>query len=324
MIKPFSPGKPLILGALSGGLTSLAVMALNAAGAQAAGFAFIPFLYFDWLVRALPGWIVVPGLEAMLRLVGRFALGPTDVVAKLAENGLALVVFIGFGAASGALIGLLGEFYPRLRWPVGPAWGLASFGVTLAIEASGPLPPGIALAGDAAGQALLLLGWGSLMGFLAVAVPRAWVKNPAGGEKARAVEVDTGRRRMLGWLASVGLAAYLAWAGLSAAVKRPGHTPEPSPAPIRPSATLAPRLTVTPAPPEAVTPVAPTLADTEPDTPAARAPGGGTGADGRILPAPGTRQELTTQAAFYRVDRPVCLAAGVGWAGRQAPIHQPG
>ncbi len=323
MIKPNSPAKTwlssLQAGAAAGAAASLPVLAINYFSFRTGGLTFLPYLYFDWLVRVLPGWIVVPGLKRMLALVGRLTPGAVDTAAKTVENGLAWALFIFLSAFSGVLVAILGRRFRGAAGLQGPLWGGLLFGLSLAIEMATPPARNFTIAGIVL-QVLLFLGWGSLLGLLVSLLEGRWMVNPS--PEKTVPDVNYARRRLLAGLVGGTFGVFMAWTGLDAALRRPAPVVRaltPTLPPTRqPSATLAPIQTETllsQAPIQAMavpeitlqatsTPV-PTIvipdSEVEPDSAAARSPEG-LGPDRRILPAPGTRQELTDQAHFYRVD----------------------
>jgi hypothetical protein len=65
------------MGALLGGITSFAVIALFYLGDRLLGMPFVPFDRFDWLARMLPGGVVTAGIDAIVLLIERLNLGAT-------------------------------------------------------------------------------------------------------------------------------------------------------------------------------------------------------------------------------------------------------
>ena len=61
--------QPLRYGALLGGVTTLALVALFFLGEQFAGLPFVPFDLFDWLARVLPGDVITLGIDGIVRTI---------------------------------------------------------------------------------------------------------------------------------------------------------------------------------------------------------------------------------------------------------------
>ncbi len=93
-------------GVLLGMLLSLPVMAISYLGSAIAGLAFLPFDLFDWLARVLPGGLVTLGIDALVSILRALGLSVSET-AKLAEQLIAIALFVGAGAALGLLVALL-------------------------------------------------------------------------------------------------------------------------------------------------------------------------------------------------------------------------
>lgn len=261
------------LGALLGGLTSLPLIALLYLGEQFARLPFVPFDIFDWLARVLPGDLIALTISSMVRLIGALRLGPTSSTAKLLEQGMALALVIGGAVAVGALVALVMRRLPTLEgWKVGAGAGLLLFGIVALIEISHGLvgDPMLALLW----LLVLLGGWGALLG--------GWL-----GAESRAAVAEAGstRRSLLGQVAGGSLAVALgAWSvGRWLAGQR--------------SASGASQALVSAATDEIAGELSPVAA------PPAEL-------DNRLAPAPGTREELTSNKRFYRIDintRPIVI-----------------
>ena len=94
----------LAFGAGLGALTGLAVVALSYLGEQALALPFIPFVFFDWLTRVLPGGIITLGIDSMVRIIVGLGLGPIDVVAKTMEQLLGIALWLVASAAIGVAL----------------------------------------------------------------------------------------------------------------------------------------------------------------------------------------------------------------------------
>jgi DMSO/TMAO reductase YedYZ molybdopterin-dependent catalytic subunit len=152
----------LLVGALYGFLTSLALMAVSYLANVLINLPFLPFDLFDWITRHLPGSIVEFGIQSMVTIITALHLGPTDTTAKLAEQiqGLGLVVITGviFGLIMGWVASTRRSWLANIGWVGGV---LLWLGMVLAEinlpQASTNLFIGLVW------LLALLLGWGWLL-----------------------------------------------------------------------------------------------------------------------------------------------------------------
>jgi DMSO/TMAO reductase YedYZ molybdopterin-dependent catalytic subunit len=253
----------LVTGAWIGALTSLPVAALNWLAFRAADLPFVPFHLFDWLARVLPGNVVTFGIDLMVGLIQGFQLGPTAATAKAAEQILALFQFILIGLAFGVILAALTRSRPQRLVNSGLRGGAVLAGAFLLVEIMLGLSPS-SLAPVVVWLLVLSLAWGAALG---------WLLLQAGPAMAPAPESPLSRR---GFVTAVGGGAIGislgAW-GLASLLQAE------APAPTGTAALPVPEIVLPP--PEA--PSAEVLA-------------------ARIQPAPGTREELTSNAEFYRID----------------------
>ena len=318
----------LAVGAGLGALTGLAVVALAYLGEQALALPFIPFVFFEWLTRVLPGGLITLSIDSMVRLIVGLGLGPIDVVAKAMEQFLGIVLFL----VASAVIGLALAAWLRSRARAGriePGAGSRAGTIAGLILAIVVVMAMLALRQSPLSQpwtllwlAVLLLGWGAVLGIMlerlgaageapAVAgeIPVVAAEAPAATEAAAGPATPTppttlappqaprvgrqmGRREFLvraggGSLlvAAVagGLGALLAGEKARTGAGQPLAELQASAAgPGTPSANPAVSGTAV-APAAGAAPLPPTAA-------------------GRIAPAPGTRPEVTSTADFYRID----------------------
>lgn len=193
-------------------------MAVLAAGERWAGLPFPPFDLFDWLARTLPGRLVTVGIDGLVAVVRGLDLGPTDQVAKLIEQLMALGLFGGLAALLGAAVWLARpDAEIRLGWRLGlvmalPLWWLA-----------GPSGLGELLGG--LWLTAVLGGWGATLGW----ATRRW------REMER--QPDAGRRAVLVGLGSGTVAAVLGGASLAGLLRRPAEAPAPATTAPRPAGT---------------------------------------------------------------------------------------
>ncbi len=92
-----------------GALTSIPVMASSYLAEAIAGLPFTPFDLFDGLARILPGDLLTIGIDALVSVIAALNIGPTSSVAKTAEQGMALLMFVAIGGATGVLLRWLGR-----------------------------------------------------------------------------------------------------------------------------------------------------------------------------------------------------------------------
>ncbi len=257
--------KGLLKAALFGVLIGGAVIGVADLGHLLAGLPFIPFDLFDWITRVLPGRLVVFGIETMVGLIRMLRLGPTDTTAKLAEQGLALIQFLGTWAVFGLIVGIIARRRPE-RAPVAGAAG----GAVMAVSAmfvewargfpeSGPPAASLWLI-------FLLFGGGILLGRMI---------QPASDRAAAAEKEAISRRRFLRLVGTGSFAVMVTAAGVSLVNKK--------------KKAAAPAIEQ-----EEIQRAA------ETSGPAASPPAGEL--EKRIPAAAGTRPEWTNNPDFYRID----------------------
>jgi DMSO/TMAO reductase YedYZ molybdopterin-dependent catalytic subunit len=150
----------VISGILVGAVTSALAVAVLAFCHAAWDLPFAPFDIFEWISRALPGSIVTTGIDAMVSAIGALGIHPTSVAAKIAEQSLAIGMFVAGSAVLGAVIAVLGRRSIVLGLVAGGFW------VTCASLARAEL--GVLTPGAFACLVVALEGWGALAGVLLV------------------------------------------------------------------------------------------------------------------------------------------------------------
>ncbi len=274
-------------GALVGLVTSLAAMALLYLGQQAAGLAFVPFDMFDWMARVLPGDVITLGIDLIVDIVNVFGLGATDTAAKAIEQLMALLLF----AVVGALFGLVITWITRSRAAdeagngsgVGAIAGLVVLLAVIVVEFG--LDSAALSLGDILWLAIVFVGWGAILGRLLAPATVAPTDE----------ELQYDRRQMLLKLlgGSAGI-AITAW-GLGRFLDVSNEdTGAEQPLAV---ATVVPPSSAPTAAPESEAATAP---DARP-TPTQQLTAEATARE-RVAPAPGTREELTSNEEFYRID----------------------
>jgi DMSO/TMAO reductase YedYZ molybdopterin-dependent catalytic subunit len=286
----------LAFGVGLGVLTGLAVVALSYLCEQAFGLPFIPFVFFDWLTRALPGGIITLGIDSMVRIIVGLGLGPIDVVAKTMEQLLGIALWLVASAATGvALAAWLrrpAAARPGTGWKAGACAGL---GLALLVVIAM-----FSLHQFAAGQSWSLLwpiivlpGWGAVLGTLLERLGRPAAPSPAvPGTPGMRPRMSRREFLLLAGGGSVLIALVAGELG-SLLAKNKAHTGAGQPLGKLSAAAAAP---VTPVRPSASPVAAATGAAATATTPQPAAP------EGPGVPAPGTRPEVTSNADFYRID----------------------
>lgn len=257
----------VLIGALAGALFMLPVMAVMFAGAQAVGFSFLPFTLFDWLARNLPGAIIRFGINTMVEVITVLQLGPTSDTAKIAEQlmSLGLLPLAGFIAG-----GLFWALMPRLSKRAS-----AIPGIILGLIVAAPLlvaASTVPQSGDTDPLSTMLWNAGLLIlwGLAVNGVYQSFAEAPSTAEEgAPAADVQVIDRRQFlirvgAGTALITVAGALVGAGLGRLLTSDDAAP---------GATTAQGLPA--------------------DLPNANDP---------VIPAPGTRPEVTALADHYRID----------------------
>ena len=141
--------RTIALGAVAGGLLTMALTAVFFLANQILGLPFVPYDLFNWVTRVLPGDVVTFGIDTMIdtmRLLG-FNVAAS---AKTAERASAVLQFLALGAAAGAI------YFSVMAWRksqgerlaglvAGALFGLPMAAISLAITQS-DMPPLLSLA----------------------------------------------------------------------------------------------------------------------------------------------------------------------------------
>jgi DMSO/TMAO reductase YedYZ molybdopterin-dependent catalytic subunit len=272
---------PLVLGALLGGLTSLPLIGLSYLGERWANLPFIPFDLFEWLARTLPGGVVNVGLDSMVGIIAALNLGPIASVGKAVEQLLGVLIVIVGGAVVGLLVAVV---IRQSNWPgrsVGAMTGFLAFLFVAAFE----INYGRSVSGNPVGSllwlALLLVGWGTLLG--------VWLsaRELSGLPAARTAEFDAARRAFLVKVVGGSIGVTLAAWGVGSLLGTRQQTAGAG-QPLFPQGSATPAL-------GEVAPIAlpPSVIATATAEAAVRE---------QVPPAPGTRPDVTPNKDFYRVD----------------------
>jgi DMSO/TMAO reductase YedYZ molybdopterin-dependent catalytic subunit len=299
----------LALGALLGGITSLALMALFFLGEQFAGLPFVPFDLFDWLSRVLPGDVITTGIDFIVGTIGTFSLGPTSARAKLIEQLMALALSLGGGIVFGLVVAwiLRRSNWSQLR--VGTGVGLVAFLGVAAVELS------LGISGNPVvgllWLALTIIGWGAVLASLLGAQSLVVTAEKRAARRAALAQIIGGSAALA--VAAWGLGSLLEKQQAVTAAGQPLADLFKSTPGAPPASTGAATLAASPTPAATTAATAAsgaTPAATATATPLPTVTLAATTRD-RIQPAPGTRPELTPNKDFYRIDintRPPVIA----------------
>ena len=197
-----------LMGILSGVSTSLIVMALAYLGNAIFSFPFFPFDLFDWLTRHLPGVLINTTIRVMVSMITALGLGPTDTIAKLAEQILALILVMITGIGFGLILAVVRQL--RRGWLIwaGILGGLILWLGLVLVEFSLPETSPALLLG-LAWLLVLFVGWGWVLSRLLGATISEVISPdpqdaPVGSHGGRII----GRREFLA-LAGSGLASLV-------------------------------------------------------------------------------------------------------------------
>ncbi|MBN1680211.1 MAG: molybdopterin-dependent oxidoreductase [Anaerolineae bacterium] len=102
-------------GALMGLLVTAPLMALLYLAEQVFDLPFVPFDFFDWLARVLPGDIITRVIDTMVEFIDRFDLGETSGTAKTLEALGALGMFLGIGIGAALVLYVVLRHFEN-RW----------------------------------------------------------------------------------------------------------------------------------------------------------------------------------------------------------------
>ncbi|MCS7069981.1 MAG: molybdopterin-dependent oxidoreductase [Anaerolinea sp.] len=261
-----------LIGIAIGALFTLPVMGIGFLGAQIAGFTFLPFSLFDWTARILPGPIVTFGIDTLVAVLNAINPGANSDTYKQAEQILSLAILPALGGLIGGgfflLMGGLLRERPR-RQPILPGLILGSLMaiVLVAIVLSVPPIRTADILADSIWLAGLLLLWGILLSFV---YHRMVYLSPDPHQDTQAHRID--RRRFLVQIGGAAAAITVSGAGVGALLSASRGSNE---------------VTASPAPPSSP---ATGSQSTPPDS------------AGSVVPAPGTRPEITPLADHYRID----------------------
>ena len=150
-------------GVLTGGLLTAALTSVMYLANKLVDLPFIPYEFFDWITRILPGGLVTFGIDLMIDTMLMINMSVADS-AKTAEQIIANIQFVVMGAVVGAVY-----FAARRTWGfsgrgsglvLGALFGLPMIAISVAIGQS-PVSPVIGIVW----LAVLYLAWGLAVGY---------------------------------------------------------------------------------------------------------------------------------------------------------------
>ncbi|MBK8021628.1 MAG: molybdopterin-dependent oxidoreductase [Chloroflexi bacterium] len=265
-------------GALIGGVLSIPLIAISYLGFQAAALPFVPFDLFDWLARNLPTPLLTIGRSTIEEVVAAVQIGNSSDTAKTAENLMGILIVVAIGAIAGLFFFLLMN---RLRaTSTGAVPGLV-LGVlaalpfllfTLSVNLSAAADPLMAVIWIGALFAIWGLGVGWAYQRLSAPLPVP-VRSSAAQPTTNAYAID--RRSFLVQVGAATATITVIGAGLGSLLSR-RIAEEQSVAQLQAASvdSVGPEVTAEPLP----------------------------NAADPVVPAPGTRSEITPLAEHYRID----------------------
>lgn len=269
-------------GLLVGALITAPLIALFFLADALVGLPLVPYDLMNWTVRVMEGdflgGLLTFGIDTMVAIIRGLNLGPTDQVAKIAEQTMfVLVLFVGGAFAGGVLFEALKRTKNELMaLPLGAAFGAVALGVPLAMIHAAPgsnftATPPVEI--NTLYIIISFMAWGAALGWIFTDMTR--LQTASAQESASVEALD--RRQFLVKLGGATATLTVVGAGLSTF--------------LRPQAEIETIASTTNTAAEAATiPAAQTVS-----RPAALPVAG-------LVAAPGTRPEYTTPEEHYRID----------------------
>jgi DMSO/TMAO reductase YedYZ molybdopterin-dependent catalytic subunit len=261
---------PIWMGAVIGALVTPPLMTMMFIGERFAGLPFLPFDFFNWIARVLPGGLLTFGIDRMVDTLIAFGYGANlDAAAKLSEQMMALVAFWLIGVLAGMLfVAVMNrlqrkdvDYTPGLI--LGAVVGLPLMLISLSVNISSAAPAYMQLMW----HILLYAGYGIVFGWAynEIAYPfaeKGKVEAQVEGIDRRSFMVRVGGASAVLTVVGAGLGSLLT-SGESSSTPASGGEVVLNPTTI------------------------------DPNLP---------NADSAVIPAPGTRPELTPVENHYRID----------------------
>ncbi len=161
-------GRPGIwAGAVVGAMLTAALIGIHYAAWQLTGLPFVPFDVFDWSARVLPGRVIAFAIGSMVAVIRALNVGPTAVVAKVAEQAMGIAGLFFTGVVAGAILfAVLRALGGRCTYLLGILLGLVVGVPIVFINHSISHAGGSALAVNALWILVVFLFWGWAFGWV--------------------------------------------------------------------------------------------------------------------------------------------------------------
>jgi DMSO/TMAO reductase YedYZ molybdopterin-dependent catalytic subunit len=158
----------LVDGLFVAGMATAALIGVFFFGWKVAGLPFVPFDFFDWLTRMLPGRVIAFGIGTMVTVIRGLNLGPTSETAKLAEQGMAVVgLFISGVVGCAFLFAMIRATRGRHGRDLGLGLGMLLGIAALLVDLHGSPASSFSPAVRAAWVLGMFLLWGLFLGWAA-------------------------------------------------------------------------------------------------------------------------------------------------------------
>lgn len=258
----------LWMGAFIGGLLMIPVIALSFLGQQLAGFPFIPSILFAFGRDNAPGELVPRIIQVMSNTIISLNIGRVDVVAKQVEFVIEWTTLLILGIIAGAIFFAVMR---RMQKPANESFPGIGLGLIVAVIVLGMMAtlPYLGSADPAVSIvwiAILLIGWGMAVG----SVYNTLAYRTAAPQEAQASAQVIDRRQFLVRVGAASATLTVVGAGLGALLNQRDE--------------------------DIIQPLA--QPDATPSVEMASLPN----ADDPVIPAPGTRLEVTPLEDHYRID----------------------
>lgn len=267
---------PILLGSIAGLLVTAPLLAVMYAATQLIDLPFVPFDFFDWITRIMPGPLVTFGIDAMINVLTALGISVADT-AKTAEHLMAIGIILLLGVLIGAaFFAVLNRLPARSTLMVGLGLG-ALVGVAAAVLSAsiGQWKANVVL--QLIWVVGLLSAWGAALHWLYNRLAGVPKSDTAAFAAARGEELtfkQVNRRQFLIRMGTTAAAITVVGTGLGAAIAAANKRREMV-------ALSVPLETHTA---ESIDPAAPLPNANDP-----------------VVPAPGTRPELTPVEEHYKV-----------------------
>ncbi len=151
------------LGGLIGGYSALVIVALNYLVNQLFGLPRFAYFIFDWMARILPGGLITFTIDSIVKVIQVLNLGPTSEIGKIAEQSIAIFMFLLMGVVFGGILAWQGSKNINRFRTYGLAGGVLIFlWILVTLLTLNSPPAGLFL--SILWALMILPGWGYLLG----------------------------------------------------------------------------------------------------------------------------------------------------------------